>query len=200
MSSKVSAGKLGYYWRLLIDLPRIKQKNLMLQEAVSRYQSNWEKEDISQQINEEFNLSNVDIGPPIAKGCAAVVYAATLKKDVPINDEPLKVQSTKTTAPLTPRNEMMSPIQYTSRFLHNFGGSVDNLSFNRPNVDNELVTAKHETNAETNSSNESNNVRGVKSVRFNTASNVVHSKSDDSSSSDEHSFVEVCLSRSQTNN
>lgn len=164
---------------------------MLLQEAVSRFQSNLDKENISQKINEEFNLSNVDIGPPIAKGCAAVVYAAAIKKDVCVNNEPLKMTEIKTeTSPLTPRHEMMSPIQYTSRFLHNLGGSVDNLSFNRPNVDIEFVTATSSTDKETNSEN---NVQGQKSVRFDTASNVVHSQRNESSSSEEELYVEVCL-------
>lgn len=164
---------------------------MLLQEAVSRFQSNLDKEDISQKINDEFNLSNIDIGPPIAKGCAAVVYAAAIKKDVPINSEQLKMTEVQiTTSPLSPRNEMMSPIQYTSRFLHNFGGSVDNLSFIRPNVDNELVTATNKTDKETNADN---SVQGVKSVRFSTASNVVHTERNESSSSDEEPFVEVCI-------
>lgn len=159
---------------------------------MSRYQSNLEKEDISQKIDEEFNLSHIDIGPPIAKGCAAVVYAAAIKKDDPLNKEQLKMTEVETTKiPLTPRNEMMSPIQYTSRFLHNLGGSVDNLSFNRPNVDIEFVTP---TNASGNKETNSNtSAQGVKSVRFNTTSNVVHSEQrKDSSSSDEELYVEVC--------
>lgn len=171
---------------------------------MSRYQSNLESEDISQKINEEFNLSHIDIGPPIAKGCAAVVYAAALKKDAPVNNEQLKMTDVKTTKlPLTPRNEMMSPIQYTSRFIHNLaGGSVDNLSFNnRPNVDIEFVKTTNETNTET-KLNIDKNGHGVKSVRFNTASNVVHSDGKESSSStpssssssdEEKSYVEVCL-------
>lgn len=164
---------------------------MFLQEAVSRFQSNLDKEDISQKINEEFNLSNIDIGPPIAKGCAAVVYAAAIKKDHAINKEPLAMTEVKrTTSPLTPRNEMMSPIQYTSRFLHNLGGSVDNLSFNRPNVDMEFVATTNSTNNETNSDVDAN-VHGQKSVRFNTASNVVHSQRNESSSSEEESYVEV---------
>lgn len=160
---------------------------------MSRYQSNWEKEDISEKINEDFNLSHIDIGPPIAKGCAAVVYAAAIKNDDHINNEQLKMTEIKTAKiPLTPRNEMMSPIQYTSRFLHNLGGSLDNLSINRPNVDTEFVTATGETRKETNA-NDKTSVQGVKSVRFNTASNVAYPNRNGSSSSDEEMYTEVCF-------
>ncbi|KAG4076149.1 hypothetical protein HA402_011495 [Bradysia odoriphaga] len=163
-----------------------------IREAVSRYQSHCDEEDISQKINDEFNLSHINIGPPIAKGCAAVVYAASLKRSDQTNIEPLNVTEVKPrTLPQSPRNEMMSPIQNTSRFVHNFGGSVDNLSFNRPNVDNEFVTTTSQTSNETNSTKESV-VPGVKSVRFDTASNVIHSKRNESlSSSDEESPVEL---------
>lgn len=163
-----------------------------IREAVSRYQSYCDDENITQKMNEEFNLSHIDIGPPIAKGCAAVVYAAALKKDVPQNTEPLNVTEVKPRAlPLSPRNEMMSPIQNTSRFVHNFGGSVDNLSFNRPNVDNEFIPVATETSNKANSTKVSN-IHGVKSVRFNTASNVIHSKRNESvSSSDEESPIEL---------
>lgn len=151
-----------------------------------------DKEDISQKINEDFNLSHIDIGPPIAKGCAAVVYAASLKKDCPYNNEQIKTDVKPTRLPSTPRNEMMSPIQYTSRFLHNLGGSVDNLSLNRPNVDIEFVAATDETHKEIDTEIQST-VKGVKSVRFNTASNVIHSERKESTSSEEELDVEVCL-------
>lgn len=160
---------------------------------MTHFQSKWDKEDISQKINEDFNLSHIDIGPPIAKGCAAVVYAASLKKDDLPHVEPLKpIQVTTTELPSTPRNEMMSPIQYTSRFLYNLGGSVDNLSFNRPNVDAEFVTPANVANNENNGQT-ATRIGGGKSVRFNTASNVVHSEREQSVSSDDELYVEVGL-------
>lgn len=171
-----------------------------IREAVSRYQSHCDVENISDKINEEFNLSHIDIGPPIAKGCAAVVYAAALKNHDRLNVEPLNVTEVKPKPlPLSPsRNEMMSPIQNTSRFVHNFGGSVDNLSFNRPNVDNELITTTGETSTETKSTKTPNVHGGVKAVRFDTASNVVHSKRNESVSSslDEESPVELMAAQS----
>lgn len=166
---------------------------------MSRYQSYCDEENVTQKINEEFNLSHIDIGPPIAKGCAAVVYAAALKKNDPVDIEPLNVTEIKPrTLPLSPRNEMMSPIQNTSRFVHNFGGSVDNLSFNRPNVDNELVGATSSETRNATNSTKASSVHGAKTVRFNTASNVFHSKRNESvsSSEEEKSPVEVCRLRS----
>lgn len=161
---------------------------------MSRFQSNWEKEDISEKINEDFNLSNINIGPPIAKGCAAVVYAASIKKDCQLAEEQVKPTDFKTAKlQSTPRNEMLSPIQYTSRFIHNLGGSVDNLSFNRPNVDSEFVPKTNEPNQEKDTEMPSN-AEGVRSVHFNTAANVMHSKRKESTSSDEEQYVEVCPS------
>lgn len=162
---------------------------------MSRFQSNLQKEDISEKINEDFNLSNIDIGPPIAKGCAAVVYAASIKKDIPLAEAPVKLTDYKETKlPSTPRHEMLSPIQYTSRFLHNLGGSVDNLSFNRPNVDIEFVAATNEAIQE-NETEVTSSAEGVRSVHFNTAANVIHSQHNESNSSgDEELYVEVCRS------
>lgn len=99
-----------------------------IREAVSRLQSKWGKEEISKTMSESFGLADLDIGPPIAKGCAAVVYAASLKNKSDDNST--------TSSPPTPRSPsqsnqrpetLMSPIQNTSRFVHNFGASVDNL-------------------------------------------------------------------------
>lgn len=105
------------------------------QEAVSRLQTNWGKEEISKAMNDNFGLADLDIGPPIAKGCAAVVYSAALKdtsKLVASSDEMVTTtppQSPQRQSPI-PYRDMMSPIQNTSRFVHNFGGSVDNVNFN----------------------------------------------------------------------
>ncbi|KAJ6634748.1 Serine/threonine-protein kinase Pink1, mitochondrial [Pseudolycoriella hygida] len=163
-----------------------------IREAVARFQSNLDKEDISKKFNEEFNLSNVDIGLPIAKGCAAVVYSAALKKNDPTISNQPKIPETKQPSmlPQTPRSEMMSPIQHTSRFLHNLGGSIDNLSYNRLNVDVEFVTPPNETKAETNSG-VTNSDKGGKFVRFNTAANIVHLNDNENTSSDEESPVEL---------
>lgn len=124
------------------------------QEAASRIQNTWNKEEASgATINDEFTLDDLDIGPPIAKGCAAVVYAASMKKpdenktdyvEVPTRPSPaqspvnLSSQERMDVDP-SPRRDsilasyksggggMLSPIHNLSRFVHNFGGSVDNL-------------------------------------------------------------------------
>lgn len=119
-----------------------------IREAATKLQNSWNTEDISKLINQNnFDLDHLDVGPPIAKGCAAVVYAAALKnqnqyenENMNINAEPLKVPKNedenlmmreKYTQHQQPI-EMMSPIQNISRFVHNFGGSVDNLhSYNQ---------------------------------------------------------------------
>lgn len=107
-----------------------------IREAAGRLQSSWNYDEISDTLNSDFNIDKLDVGPPIAKGCAAVVYAASFKgeqaeqfssKNYPVNNAPASL----TRMPLQQqsfRPEMMSPIQNMSRFVHNFGGSVDNLN------------------------------------------------------------------------
>lgn len=119
---------------------------------MSRLQTNWGKEEVSKAMNENFGLNDLDIGPPIAKGCAAVVYAAALKDESKYN-----IGEEVTTPPQSPQrqhspipySEMMSPIQNTSRFVHNFGGSVDNVNFNsnRRNVDFDLMASTTNRNS-----------------------------------------------------
>lgn len=89
-------------------------------------QSMWCKEDFSQSIDSTFGLKDLDIGDPIAKGCSAAVYAAALKV-------PAAVASDDASSPLlvgSPQRDTFPSIQNTSRFVHNFGGSVDNVNFN----------------------------------------------------------------------
>lgn len=110
----------------------------------------------------DFGLADLDIGPPIAKGCAAVVYAASITNPATAtattsatttatnsNDQ---MTTTTLSAPTSPQAQfdpnatnspqtstpaaanpslLMTPIQNTSRFVHNFGGSVDNLHAQR---------------------------------------------------------------------
>ncbi|XP_037935777.1 uncharacterized protein LOC119669882 [Teleopsis dalmanni] len=108
-----------------------------IREAVARLQASWDYDDISKNLDEDFNIDKLDIGPPIAKGCAAVVYAAALK-DSSSNDNTNISYTTENVSEANPdRNalqqqtlnfDIMSPIQNMSRFVHNFGGSVDNLN------------------------------------------------------------------------
>lgn len=110
---------------------------------MSRLQTNWGKEEISKTMNANFGLSDLDIGPPIAKGCAAVVYAAALKESRPEQrtNSPDMQPLTSSPAHQTHRAEIMSPIQNTSRFVHNFGGSVDNVHFNTTSIDLDLLSS-----------------------------------------------------------
>lgn len=109
---------------------------------MSRLQTNWGKEEISKAMDANFGLSDLDIGPFIAKGCDAVVYAAALKDPNPQQrtDSP-DMQPMASPAHQTHRAEIMSPIQNTSRFVHNFGGSVDNVHFNTTSIDLDLLSS-----------------------------------------------------------
>lgn len=139
-------------------------------------------------------LDNLNIGPPIAKGCAAVVYAAAIKPesnpDAEITSSPIVNRSHNVSIVdgSNIRNEMMSPIQNTSRFLHNFGGSVDNLYFNR-NERSRLDSISETTVA-----------KSGKNVRFNTMMNVLHSHNAviSSSSSSDDGGSTVATSSSDT--
>lgn len=50
-----------------------------IRNAISKYQSKQDEKVLGDQLNEELQLKHFDIGPPLDKGCNAVVYAATLK-------------------------------------------------------------------------------------------------------------------------
>lgn len=101
-----------------------------IREAAGRLQAAWNHDEISETLNSNFNIDQLDVGPPIAKGCAAVVYAASFKQNP---------QTETTSSEMPPRatannssnsnwnHEMMSPLQNMSRFVHNFGGSVENI-------------------------------------------------------------------------
>ncbi|XP_034118984.1 serine/threonine-protein kinase Pink1, mitochondrial [Drosophila albomicans] len=114
-----------------------------IREAASRLQAAWNHDEISETLNSNFNIDQLDVGPPIAKGCAAVVYAANFKTETEPSlssrsatssdsniSSPRPVPATATTLSNSSSNwnhEMMSPLQNMSRFVHNFGGSVDNI-------------------------------------------------------------------------
>ena len=102
-----------------------------IREAVSSYQSKLENKILDKKIGVDLRLESLEIGPPIAKGCNAVVYAAAFKSDIPEIDPSLLKSSTKLSqenieTPIIDRN-LLSPISSFPRFVKNFGGSVDNL-------------------------------------------------------------------------
>ncbi|XP_055846775.1 serine/threonine-protein kinase Pink1, mitochondrial [Episyrphus balteatus] len=114
---------------------------LEIREAANRLQNSWNYSDVSKVLDNDFNIDKLDVGPPIAKGCAAVVYAASFKNESapenPVLSEGIPGISYSNIEVKTQQNkleqasfrpEMMSPIQNMSRFVHNFGGSADNLN------------------------------------------------------------------------
>uniref|UniRef100_A0AAG5CUI1 non-specific serine/threonine protein kinase n=1 Tax=Anopheles atroparvus TaxID=41427 RepID=A0AAG5CUI1_ANOAO len=57
-----------------------------IRHAMSNFQQKVGEKDIESRLDEEFGVESLNIGPPIAKGCSAVVYAASLKETT-VNDE-----------------------------------------------------------------------------------------------------------------
>lgn len=110
-----------------------------IREAANRLQNIWNYDEISETLDSSFSIDKLSIGPAIAKGCAAVVYAAALKNQGDMGAEtsedksfvPEMVNSSPERRPTLQqqsfRPELMSPMQNMSRFVHNFGGSVDNV-------------------------------------------------------------------------
>lgn len=101
-----------------------------IREAVSSYQSKLENKILDRKVGEDLRLDNLQIGPPIAKGCNAVVYAAAFKSQKAKSEPVVEVEASS----LPERGEasnvdqnLLSPIASFSRFVQNFGGSVDNL-------------------------------------------------------------------------
>ncbi|XP_030386447.1 uncharacterized protein LOC115633206 [Scaptodrosophila lebanonensis] len=136
-----------------------------IREAASRLQADWNRDEVSEKLNKDFTIDNLDVGPPIAKGCAAVVYAAAFKNESSMagGGDVGDLDSSSTSAdnnkslpsayPSSWRHEMMSPLQNMSRFVHNFGGSVDNVySYSQRSAASAFVeglaTAKHEEDSE----------------------------------------------------
>lgn len=105
---------------------------MCFQEAVARLQHKNYTQETTTNLENDFGLHNLDIGPPISKGCAAVVYGASYKRDA---NEP-KMTSRSPTPEQSPISvpETISPIQNISRFVHNFGTSVDSMHFNQTAV------------------------------------------------------------------
>ena len=99
-----------------------------IREAVSLYQNKLQDKIVDRNIGGDLSLENMEIGPPIAKGCNAVVYAAAFKNRL---DEPkldtASVASLDDVEPLLIDRNFLSPVEDFPRFAQNFGGSVDNL-------------------------------------------------------------------------
>lgn len=166
-----------------LNVTRTHSNIFSIQEAVSRLQEQWYTDSVPmEKAKPEFGLANFNIGPPIAKGCAAVVYAAALKTDTEPPSPTMSPPERSTAAAPNIRQEMMSPIQNTSRFLHNFGGSVDNLHLSRHersrfySINEEKTVAVSATGA-------------GKKVRFNTAMNLSHHQTASNMSNDDNDSI-----------
>lgn len=98
----------------------------LFQEAISRLH-NKSTIDSNYGRSNDIGLDDLDIGPPIAKGCSAVVYAATFKASSH-NAESISSDtsdSNKLSIEKSPRDLVM-PIESCKRFVHNIGSSLEN--------------------------------------------------------------------------
>lgn len=99
-----------------------------IREAVSSYQSKLQDKIIEKKIGADLKLENLEIGPPIAKGCNAVVYAAAFKnKPAEANLSVTPSATPNDVESPTVDRHLLSPVNSLPRFAQNFGGSVDNL-------------------------------------------------------------------------
>lgn len=96
-----------------------------IREAVASYQSKLQNKILDTKLGDNLRLENLEVGPSIAKGCNAVVYAAAFKDQ---SLKPLPVpQNTVSPAETVTSPNLLSPVLSFPRFSQNFGGSVDNL-------------------------------------------------------------------------
>uniref|UniRef100_A0A182Q946 non-specific serine/threonine protein kinase n=1 Tax=Anopheles farauti TaxID=69004 RepID=A0A182Q946_9DIPT len=86
-----------------------------IRHAMSNFQEKVGEKDIESRLDEEFGIEKLNIGKPIAKGCSAVVYAASLKEATENDEDVSLLNSTHSLPPssekkTTPeRNIMESP-------------------------------------------------------------------------------------------
>lgn len=108
-----------------------------IRNAVSRFQAKASEQEIEKRLDEELGLDKLDVGPPLAKGCSAVVYAAALKEE---STQPEGAGSKSSTTEeqfdfVAETEQLLSPSHNVDRYMHSsFGGSVDNINvrFNGP--------------------------------------------------------------------
>lgn len=103
------------------------------------------------------------IGAPIAKGCSAIVYAAAFKDARPpadsLNSSAIDSDDSSTAS----STDQLSPLQDRTRYVHNFGTSLENPHFLRANSPH----APHSTQSQA-----AQSTRAVgKRVRFDSQSN-----------------------------
>ncbi|XP_065079137.1 serine/threonine-protein kinase Pink1, mitochondrial [Ochlerotatus camptorhynchus] len=98
-----------------------------IRNAVSRFQTKAGEQEIEKRLDEELGLDNLNIGPPLAKGCSAVVYAAALKEETESNSTTTFGEPSEHIDLNAETEQLLSPMQNMGRYMHDFGGSVDNL-------------------------------------------------------------------------
>lgn len=108
-----------------------------IRNAVSRFQSKACELEIEKRLDENLGLDKLDVGPPLAKGCSAVVYAAALKDN---SAHPENSNQETTTEEqfnfVAETGQLLSPSHNVDRYMqHSFGGSVDNIHKYEPRVD-----------------------------------------------------------------
>lgn len=125
----------GVCWEIRVSIKSVKATLVMIniylfeiphQEAVSRLHNKPTNDNDSCQL--VIGLDNLEIGPPIAKGCSAVVYAATLKESSHHTKSNNSATLDKTYIEQFDQNPVSS-IKPSSRFVHRLGPSLDNLYF-----------------------------------------------------------------------
>lgn len=86
-------------------------------------------QETTQNMDNDIGLASLDIGPPISKGCSAVVYAASYKgtNDKSTMENNVFPDPPTASEPITIHSEAMSPMQNLSPYLHHFGSSVPNI-------------------------------------------------------------------------
>uniref|UniRef100_A0A182PAJ5 non-specific serine/threonine protein kinase n=1 Tax=Anopheles epiroticus TaxID=199890 RepID=A0A182PAJ5_9DIPT len=80
-----------------------------IRHAMCNFQQKVGEKDIESRLDEEFGIEHLNIGKPIAKGCSAVVYAASLKEPAVNEDDTML------------GNEMPLPTAYANSKLHQEG-------------------------------------------------------------------------------
>lgn len=98
-----------------------------IRNAVSRFQNRVGEQDIVKRLDEELGVDNLTIGPPLAKGCSAVVYAAALKEEIESNNIETPDEASEHIDLNAETEQLLSPTRNMHRYIHDFGGSADNL-------------------------------------------------------------------------
>ncbi|XP_055642900.1 serine/threonine-protein kinase Pink1, mitochondrial isoform X2 [Toxorhynchites rutilus septentrionalis] len=106
-----------------------------IRNAMSKFQSKIGELEIEKRLDDEFGLNKLDIGPPLAKGCSAVVYAAALK------EEEARAATVETSTANEDHLDLAPDVQQFNFFDQSlekygpiFGSSVDDLCV-RSNMD-----------------------------------------------------------------